>query len=134
MSSSENDDSIDTGGTSDGLLSMSEILNLQDSDYIATIRKRRAIGHYKIYIPNNDLDIKAKPELAIYHVNRAISFICPYMDTEVKLDGELGVDFDKRHITTECNKEENIASIKGHFAWSLAHLAEALVFYSRTMY
>ena len=26
------------------------------------------------------------------------------MDTEVKLDGELGVDFDKGHITTECGK------------------------------
>ena len=136
MSSSENDDSIDTeSGTSDGLLSMSEILNLQDSDYIAMSESEEQLGQYKIYIPNNDLDaIRANPELAIYHVNRAISFICPYMDTEVKLDGELGVDFDKRHITTECNKEENIASIKGHFAWSLAHLAEALVFYSLTMY
>ena len=121
MSSSENDDSIDTeSGTSDGLLSMSEILNLQDSDYLAMSEREDNLGQYKIYIPNNDLDaIRANPELAIYHVNRAISFICPYMDTEVKLDGELGVDFDKRHITTECNKEENIASIKGHFAWSL---------------
>ena len=136
MSSSENDDSIDTeSGTSDGLLSMSEILNLQDSDYLAMSESEDNLGQYKIYIPNNDLDaIRANPELAIYHVNRAISFICPYMDTEVKLDGELGVDLDSRHITTECNKEENIASIKGHFAWSLAHLAEALVFYSLTMY
>ncbi len=136
MSSSEGDESIDKdSGTSDGLLSMSKILNLKDSDYLAMSESEENLGNYKVYIPNNNLEaIRANPKLAIYHVNRAISFICPYMDTEVKLDGELGVDFDSRHITSECNKEENIASIKGHFAWSLAHLAEALVFYSLTMY
>jgi hypothetical protein len=136
MSSSEDDESIDTdSGTSDGLLSMSKILNLKDADYLAMSASEEQLGEYKVYIPNNNLEvIRANPELAIFYVNKAISYICPYMDTEVKLDGELGVDLDSRHITSECNKDEAITSIKGHFAWSLAHLAEALVFYSLTMY
>jgi hypothetical protein len=136
MSSSVDDESIDTdSGTSDGLLSMSKILNLKDSDYTAMSTSEETLGEYKVYIPDNNLDaIRANPELPIFYVNKAIGYICPYMDTEVKLDGELGVDLDSRHITSECNKDEAITSIKGHFAWSLAHLAEALVFYSLTMY
>ena len=56
------------------------------------------------------------------------------MITDVKLnDGESG-DQDSRHNTEACGSETSVASIKGHFAWSLAHLAEALVFYSVTMY
>ena len=136
MTSSEDDDSIDKdNGTSDGLLSMSKILNLKDSDFAAMSEEESKLGDYKVYIPDNNLDaIRANPELAIYHINNAIRYICPYMDTEVKLDGLVGADNDARHITTECNRNDGITSIKGHFAWSLAHLAEALVFYSVTMY
>ena len=134
MSSSEEDDSINTEtGTSDGLLSMSKILNLVDSDYESMSTSEEPLGSYTVYIPDNDLDsIRANPQLAIYHLNEAISYMCPYITEDVKLNSD--TEQDSRHTATSCDEDTAITTIKGHFAWSLAHLAEALVFYSVTMY
>ena len=45
-------DSIDKdNGTSDGLLPMSKIHNLKDSDFAAMSEEESKLGDYKVYIP-----------------------------------------------------------------------------------
>ena len=83
-----------------------------------------------IYIPKTATDARNSESEVVVSLNKAISVLCPFIPEDVKLlSSELS---DERHSATNCAPSSFDTQQTGQsiFAFALAHLGEAIVFYN----
>ncbi len=114
--------------TTDNFNVLKTILNLTETDYNA-MGIKDAIGGEPIYFPKSATLARDGGSATLDYINDAVKILCPLVPSTSNPEGDL----DTRH---ECTKNPNIQGPTGrsNFAWALAHLGEAISFYSVVLY
>jgi len=116
------------------LSSLSTILGITTADLkIIADNSTSSLALFKDYdllFPKKASVARASGIASLEFVNKAIAVICPFVDTEVK------IDTDSRHSATNCvpTTNDRFLRAKSHFLWAFSHLTEALAFYSVLLY
>ena len=88
-----------------------------------------------VYNPSTVTDARSSASAIVGNLNEAVSYLCPFVDDSAKLlDGD--ALYDERHDATNCPPTEYARELSGkaNFAFALAHLGEAITFYSVLFY
>ncbi|MES2744241.1 MAG: hypothetical protein V4655_02395 [Bdellovibrionota bacterium] len=114
--------------TTDNFNILKTILNLTDTDYNA-MGIKDAIGGEAIYFPKSATLAREGGSTTLDYINEAVKTLCPLVPSTSNPEGDL----DTRHA---CTKNPYIEGPRGrsNFAWALAHLGEAISFYSVVLY
>jgi hypothetical protein len=118
-------ETVKTGDTTtDNFNVLKTILNLKDADYQA-MGIKDSIGGQPIYFPKSAPLAREGGSLTLDYLNDAIATLCPLVPSSSNPES----DTDARHV---CTKNPFVEGAKGrsNFAWALAHLGEAISFYS----
>ena len=120
--------------TTDSFNTLKSVMSLTDSDF-DQMGTSRDIGSgtnvQKIYIPLSASEARQGTSEALAYLNDAVEVLCPLILDSANPPAE--TDTDTRH---DCVKNPMASSAKGrsNFAWALAHLGEAITFYSVILY
>lgn len=114
--------------TTDNFNILKSILNLTEKDY-RDMGVADTLGGQAIYYPKSAPEARASGSMTLDYLNDAISALCPLVPTSSNPEG----DTDSRHSCTK-NPYFEGASGRSNFAWALAHLGEAISFYSVVLY
>lgn len=120
---------VKTGDTTtDNFNVLKTILNLSDEDY-QEMGTPSTLGGQTIYFPKSATEARAGKSLTLDYVNDAVSVLCPLIPSTSNPEN----DTDARHACTK-NPFVDGAGGRSNFAWALAHLGEAISFYSVVLY
>lgn len=113
--------------TASAFQALADIMNLSTVDFDAMADSSQVEGTtIKILYPRSAPDARDGGSPVLATINQAISTLCPLIQDSAKTVGDV------RH---QCEKSPDIQKIaKSHFAWSLAHLGEAIAFYTVVLY
>lgn len=117
-----------TDKTSESFSAMASVLSLTPADLDTMGTSSTAAGtEYKLYYPYPADQARSGGSLAITAINQAIATLCPLVADSTRSST------DARH---SCEKSPYALqrSGKSHFAWALAHLGEAIAFYTVVLY
>ncbi len=116
--------------TTDNFNILKSVMNLSDTDF-DQMGTGNTIGdpQLKIYIPFSATQAREGSSESLAYLNEAVATLCPL----VLPNANPADDVDPRH---DCPKNTFASAAKGrsNFAWSLAHLGEAITFYSVLLY
>lgn len=114
----------------DALSPIASVLGLSSTDVttnLGDLQKSSVslFANLPIVKPNCAEDARSKMD-KLTRVNKAIQRVCPFVKDAVRISG------DTRHGEAACKPtSQNLRFVsKGNFLWALAHLTEALAFYS----
>lgn len=96
-----------------------EMLNIADIDESTGVT---------LYFPNTATEARASASETIQNINLAISYLCPFVDDSAKTTVNSTI-VDSRHDCQGTTSVRNSPS-RAHLTFALAHLAEAMAFYS----
>lgn len=127
---SENKDSTTTTGdaTSDNLNSLASVIGLSETDFNELGSKDTSTGT-TIYIPKTRTDARLSLSEIVQNIDLAVQTLCPIIQAGAPKDATK----DPRH-DCESSPMELQGRAQSHFAWALAHLGEAIAFYSVVLY
>ncbi len=113
--------------TASAFSALADIMNLSTTDYDAMADSSQVDGTtIKILYPRSAVDARERGSPVLTTINDAIATLCPLIQDSAKMAT------DTRH---QCEKSPNIQKLaKSHFAWSLAHLGEAIAFYTVVLF
>ena len=114
--------------TSDNLNSLSSLIGLGDSDFELLGTKDETTGT-KIYLPKSRTVAREAASAIIENIDQAVKTLCPIIQTGSPKDSTK----DPRH---SCDPSPSVIQgrAQSHFVWALAHLGEAIAFYSVVLY
>ena len=96
-----------------------------------TSDETRTLAGVDISLPKSATEARVSASEIVANINKAISFLCPFVNDEAKLEGTSEDSLnDERHTLCDSTEQPRGQSGKANFAWGLAHLGEALAFYS----
>lgn len=122
------------------LASMSTLLGITSEDLLKlgteSASSKEYFKAYPVILPKSATAAREAGVSSIEHVNKAISYICPFVDQEAKILVANGFVDDPRHTADKCPATSNTRHFKAkaHFLWAFSHLTEALAFYSVLLY
>ncbi len=117
-----------TDTTSKNLDSLAGVIGLSEADF-DLMATANTVNGTKVYYPKSRTDARQAASEIIENIKLAVDTLCPIIQTgEAK-----NKDKDPRH---ECAPSplEVQGRAQSHFAWALAHLGEAIAFYSVVLY
>lgn len=96
-----------------------------------TTDQTRSLAGVDVNLPKSADEARSSQSEVVTNINRALSYLCPFVNDEAKLlgEGESSLS-DERHSDCEATGEPRAQSGSANFAWGLGHLGEALAFYS----
>jgi tetratricopeptide (TPR) repeat protein len=113
---------------------LSDVMGLTKTDLTAMSQEVRG-DTLPVYVPKTADQARISDSEIIKNLHAAISYLCPLISDEAKLLGDNADGMiDNRHASCENEPGERRLSAQSHFAWSLAHLGEAIAFYSLIFY
>lgn len=114
--------------TTDNFNVLKKILNLSESDY-EQMGDATTLNDRVLYFPKSASVARAGTSATLSYLNDAVSTLCPLVPASSNPED----DRDTRH---DCTKNPFFpqATGRGNFAWALAHLGEAISFYSVVLY
>ncbi len=149
-SSASTDSGSSSSSSTDPLSSLSEILGYTDDDVVHMTLDNNSLvledgsvlegapssgvfKDYPILLPKTAVDARAAGGDVIQNINLAIHSLCPFVDDEVKVLGEIP---DPRHASDQCPDSHTILRQGGklYFVWAFAHLSEAIAFKKVVLY
>ncbi|MDQ3231275.1 MAG: hypothetical protein M3Q07_05590 [Pseudobdellovibrionaceae bacterium] len=130
INQSDNKDTTTSSGdaTSDNLNSLASVIGLSSADFDELGAKDSTTGT-AIYIPKSRTDARESLSEIIQNIGLAVQTLCPIIQAgEAK-----NATNDPRH---DCVSSPQAVQgrAQSHFAWALAHLGEAIAFYSVVLY
>ncbi len=114
--------------TTDNFNVLKSILNLTEDDY-KKMGDQDSISGETIYYPKSASDARASGSETLSYLNDSIDLLCPIVPSTSNPEN----DTDTRHSCTK-NTYFPAATARSNFAWALAHLGEAISFYSVVLY
>lgn len=113
--------------TASAFSALADVMNLSATDFDAMADSSQVEGTtIKILYPRSATTAREGSSPVLSSINNAIATLCPLILDEAKMAN------DTRH---QCEKAPDIQKLaKSHFAWSLAHLGEAIAFYTVVLY
>ncbi len=128
-STSSTDSTTSTGdATSDNLNQLAEVIGLSTADFDALGTADNSTGT-TIYFPKTRSEARESLSDIISNIDRAVEALCPIIQAGAPKDSTK----DPRH-DCEASPLELQGRAQSHFAWALAHLGEAIAFYSVVLY
>jgi hypothetical protein len=126
----DNKDSSNTTGdaTSDNLNQLASVIGLSKDDFDELGTADDTTGT-TIYIPKSRTEARASLSEIISNIGRAVEALCPIIQAGAPKDSTK----DPRH-DCETSPMELQGRAQSHFAWALAHLGEAIAFYTVVLY
>ena len=103
-------------------------IDSQQLEYLSRDESRTLSG-VTIALPKSAPEARVSPSEIIGNINKAITHLCPFVDDSAKLQGDDALS-DDRHSACASTTADRGQAGKANFAWGLAHLGEALAFYS----
>ncbi len=114
--------------TSDNLNSLSSVIGM-DEVAIARLGTASEVQSTKIYLPMSRTEARAVVEGITYFIDQAVETLCPIIPVSAAKDSTI----DPRHDCVASPLPVQ-SSAQPHFAWALAHLGEAIAFYTVVLY
>ncbi|SMF66826.1 hypothetical protein [Pseudobacteriovorax antillogorgiicola] len=115
---------------------IADVIGVTNTELQTLTTETQEVAGVSIYIPDTAGNVRETEESQIVaNFNNAIEYICPFVDESAKLlDGDDAND--ERHNETNCPPTAYERNFKGkaNFALALAHLGEAITFYSVLFY
>jgi hypothetical protein len=126
----DNKDSSNTTGdaTSDNLNQLASVIGLSEDDFNELGTPDTTTGT-TIYIPKSRTEARESLSEIISNIGRAVEALCPIIQAGAPKDATK----DPRH-DCEASPMELQGRAQSHFAWALAHLGEAIAFYTVVLY
>jgi hypothetical protein len=122
------DTSNSTGDkTSDNLNQLADVIGLSDTDFNELGTKNTSIT--TLYYPKSRTEARESLSEIISNIGNAVETLCPIIQAGAPKDSTK----DPRH-NCEASPLELQGRAQSHFAWALAHLGEAIAFYSVVLY
>jgi hypothetical protein len=130
LTAAKSKNAVQTLGSLGAILEMSEE-DVQKLGTLTSAEDKELFEDYDLIYPDSVVDVHKNTEVnTAKYMNKAISFICPFVDDEVKIEE------DDRTSKDNCAPTENSRynQTKSHFIWAFANLAEALMYYAVVFY
>jgi hypothetical protein len=126
----DNKDTSDTTGdkTSDNLNQLADVIGLSDTDFNELGTKNTSTPT-TLYYPKTRTEARESLSEIISNIGNAVETLCPIIQAGAPKDSTK----DPRH-NCEASPLELQGRAQSHFAWALAHLGEAIAFYSVVLY
>jgi hypothetical protein len=130
MDQADNKDTSNTTGdaTSDNLNQLAGVIGLSETDFneLGTINNSTPTT---LYYPKTRTEARASLSEIVLNIGAAVETLCPIIQAGAPKDATK----DPRH-NCEASPLELQGRAQSHFAWALAHLGEAIAFYSVVLY
>ncbi|WP_141730901.1 hypothetical protein [Oligoflexus tunisiensis] len=131
---SENKDSSTSSGdaTADNLNSLASVIGLSTADFNELGAANTVDGgstSTTVYYPKSRTDARVSLSEIVTNIGLAVETLCPIIQAGSAKDPAR----DPRH-SCEASPLELQGRAQSHFAWALAHLGEAIAFYSVVLY
>jgi len=126
----DNKDSTTSSGdaTSDNLNALASVIGLSTADFDELGAKDTTTGT-TIYLPKSRTEAREALSAIVDNIGRAVETLCPIIQAGAPKDATK----DPRHDCVSSPLELQ-GRAQSHFAWALAHLGEAIAFYSVVLY
>jgi hypothetical protein len=123
-------DTSDTTGdtTSDNFNQLADVIGLSDSDFNELGTKNTSTAT-TLYYPKTRTEARESLSEIISNIGKAVDTLCPIIQAGTPKNAIR----DPRH-DCESSPLELQGRAQSHFAWALAHLGEAIAFYSVVLY
>lgn len=124
-------DSNDTNKTTSLFTSLANIIGIDQTELsYLTQDDTSQVANIDIYLPLLATEARDSESLVIENLNTAISYFCPFVDADARLET------DSRHSEESCPPSTLPLKKAGQsdFGLALAHLGEAVAFYSVLFY
>lgn len=130
MDQADNKDTTSTTGdaTSDNLNQLASVIGLSEADFNELGTKNTSTPT-TLYYPKTRTEARASLSEIISNIGAAVETLCPIIQAGAPKDATK----DPRH-DCEASPLELQGRAQSHFAWALAHLGEAIAFYSVVLY
>ncbi|NRA65175.1 MAG: hypothetical protein HRU19_11875 [Pseudobacteriovorax sp.] len=133
----ESDGEQTTGEETNSLFTtLSSVIGVDATEIDAlSTEKTNSLSGIDIYLPKTASEARASESQVISDIDLAVQFLCPFVDETAKLVGDAELE-DPRHAADVCaaTTAPRYFDAKANFAWGLAHLGEAVAFYSVLFY
>lgn len=130
MDQADNKDTSETTGdaTSDNLNQLASVIGLSDADFNELGTENNSTST-TLYYPKTRTEARASLSEIVSNIGAAVETLCPIIQAGAPKDATK----DPRH-NCEASPMELQGRAQSHFAWALAHLGEAIAFYSVVLY
>lgn len=112
--------------TSDMLGSLNDVIGLDPADQALIGTRDVSDPAYPVIVPKCAEQARSLVEKLTF-VNKAVEYICPYVDSEAKVAGDLRHNCDQTSVSRRLRD-------KAHFLWAFSHLTEAMAFNTVLLY
>ncbi|MFW7382031.1 MAG: hypothetical protein ACOH5I_24710 [Oligoflexus sp.] len=87
-----------------------------------------------LYLPKSTSEARVSTSSILANIKAAVEYLCPFIGDEAKLLEADGALYDDRHDDCEPIEGSQLMGAQANFAWAVAHLGEAITFYSLIFY
>lgn len=131
LSSDDDEADQDQDKTARTFAKLAKVMGLGEDDLIELSREATDDDGPLVYIPKTTSQARKSASNVMKNLNSAVRFLCPFVSDEAKLLADDGdALYDPRHEACDTLDSDGQARAQAHFAWALAHLGEAITFYS----
>ncbi len=127
----EEKDSKETNKTASLFTTLAKIIGIDQTELSYLTQEDTAqVAKVEVYLPVLASEARESASSVITNINQAISYFCPFVESEARLDT------DSRHTGDACPPSQLPLKKAGKsdFGLALAHLGEAIAFYSVLFY
>jgi len=134
----EDDDDADQDKTAGTFAKLASVIGLGEADLIALSTETKG-GESEaddplVYLPKTTPLARISDSGILQNLDAAISYLCPFISPEAKLLAADSAFYDERHDNCDIIETAGQMRAQAHFAWAIAHLGEAITFYSLIFY
>lgn len=131
----ESESSAGGDSTANLFATIGSVIGLTDTEIQLLTSGESTLSDITVYNPSTVEEARNAGSSIVDNLNNSIQYLCPFVDESAKLldDGSLT---DSRHDATNCppSEQTRTLSAKSNFGFALAHLGEAVAFYSVLFY